>query len=498
MKFFEKNEYEKYTQLDHCLRLYDSILVWGTGAFLSKYRTYIPDNFIGFIDNDISKTGKRILDREIYSPDFLHKNDANNTLIIICTSHFDEIAIQIRKIGDYSFIHIEDLVMISNSEKKAVKKKEEDVFGNESWNKNKFLLLAGIHALLRINGCRRFIDSQVGILNNNGYESVEVAPIRYYEAGNTSATYLAVRTNGQYSGIISIDDFVNNHFCFRGMIIHSLYYEYELSGVFSTRLGSDKPILYYAHDYFCICKNRFLYRDGELCIDADGALYCSSCELSIAQAKLRSFHKALFENGQVRIIVPTEDMKKLIGELYTNIHIDVIPHLVYTINRRVFNTIHNKPRVAFLGGIQKFKGWDWFKMLCRDCSGLYDFFYFGMSELEKDYEISFVEATLEPDKSMVDQLKKNSIDIVCLLSLCSETYSYTLFEALEAGCYIVTTSRSGNICKVVKEQECGHAFSSYEDMFEWFSNTVIVKKEITSRSFAIDDVADNTAFLELL
>ena len=70
--------------------------------------------------------------------------------------------------------------------------------------------------------------------------------------------------------------------------------------------------------------------------------------------------------------------------------------------------------------------------------------------------------------TMQQQLSKLNIDIVFQWSKCQETYSYTYFEAFEAGCYVVTNKNSGNIAEMTSQQNNGKAFESFEDCKEWF------------------------------
>lgn len=476
---------------------YKYVFVWGTGEYLKKYRDYLPKMVDGYIDNDVTKNGIFIGNTRIYSPEVLNRFPADLTLIVICNSYYDEISSQICGLGEYRAIHIEDVVMISDAEKNM-----SNAFGRDE-DRNVFLpgsilSVAGIHALFQINGCNRFIDGQIRVLNNHSINSLEIAPIRFVEDGRKSIGLLAVRGNGQYKGIVRLERILQSIDSFKGVIVHSLYYDHELIGEILDKLDSHIPVLYYTHDYYCICANRFLIKNEATCTDENGKLKCEECELKEVQDSLRQFHRKIFAAPNVRVISPTTQVRDCIKEVYPEACICVEPHLNYKTIARDCATKTRKIRVAFLGGRFTTKGWDYFNRLSSDYAELYDFYYFGSSGDNLNSEITFVRTTLENTTGMVGQLKDCCVDVACILSLVPETYSYTFYEALEAGCFIVTTDKSGNVNRSVKKMNCGRVFCSYEEMSEWFSSPLSVLNTITKKRIRIQNVTDNDHFVELL
>lgn len=96
----------------------------------------------------------------------------------------------------------------------------------------------------------------------------------------------------------------------------------------------------------------------------------------------------------------------------------------------------------------------------------FEFFYFGsaIEEAESDGAKGVVVDFNRPDSlGMVEQLKNNKIDIAFLWSNCQETYSYTYYEAFEAGCMIVTSDHSGNITDQVLKNKNGFCFDKVEE-----------------------------------
>jgi len=69
--------------------------------------------------------------------------------------------------------------------------------------------------------------------------------------------------------------------------------------------------------------------------------------------------------------------------------------------------------------------------------------------------------------AMVESLRWNQIDVVVLWSNVAETFSFTLHEALAAGCYILTNPKSGNIQDYIRHNpERGMVLEDEEALIE--------------------------------
>ena len=99
---------------------------------------------------------------------------------------------------------------------------------------------------------------------------------------------------------------------------------------------------------------------------------------------------------------------------------------------------------------------------------------------------------------MIDSLKEYGIDIVYLSSVCPETFSYTYYEAYEAGCFVLTREGSGNICDQVKKQGNGLVFESVDDMVNWLDDLEEVENIVLQMNKTITDVQPDETFLEKL
>lgn len=144
-----------------------------------------------------------------------------------------------------------------------------------------------------------------------------------------------------------------------------------------------------------------------------------------------------------------------------------------------FKMIHqsrelNQPiRIAYLGSTADHKGYqEWEKLMAAMPVDQYAFYYFGVADIKDNHVTSIrVDARDTKSKGMTEQLKASNIDIAFLWSKWPETYCYTYYEAIEAGCFVVTNMASGNICDEVKKYKNGMVFKDILDCLNFLDDT---------------------------
>ena len=165
----------------------------------------------------------------------------------------------------------------------------------------------------------------------------------------------------------------------------------------------------------------------------------------------------MFEKYAVKLISPSQDTAKRVEQFYTDEMI-VIPHLSFQ-EIELKKTQKVVKRIAYIGGAYWLKGWDNYKTIVKRLRGKYEFFCLGKC-MEKDSleEITYVDICLGESNgvlNMTKALEKYEIDVVYLGAVWPETFSYTYYEAYEAGCFILTNKQSGNICAQVRKNKNG-------------------------------------------
>lgn len=473
---------------------YSKKIVWGTGNYYYKYRNILPKQIAYFIDNDSFKWQTVLDEKKIFSPTILRSEKIEGTLIIVCNSYYDEIIEQLRQYGKFDAIDVENVVMVEEH--------EAGINCCSSYlcsNKPTILICAGIHALWQRNGARKLIEEQINILYSQGYQTVEIAPLMYLKNSNPKEQYLTVNENRHYKDLLSIDEFVKKYF-YQSIIIHSLYYNYKILKELVAYKASRGKILYYLHDYFILCKQRFLFYDNRCCLDNNNILHCNECKELKKQMELQDFHSEFFARYNVTLIAPSLDTKERIEEFYPEASFKVIPHL--TFKEKIFQRKkHQKLRIAFLGIAIRLKGWDDFGEIVKNNYNYYDFFCIGdCQENNKKKYVKYISAELDEEKhqTMVQALQKYEIDIAFVGSILPETYSFTYFEAYEAGCFVITTEKSGNVYKQIEKNKNGKIFRSIDEMNAWLADLEKVKREVIAMNKKILHVNINDRFINLI
>ncbi|MDE7313110.1 MAG: glycosyltransferase [Eubacterium sp.] len=239
-----------------------------------------------------------------------------------------------------------------------------------------------------------------------------------------------------------------------------LYYEAKKRGI---------PVLATLHDYFYVCPGmKLLNGENRLCIGRETEKTCRICaqrQFGIAktvpymQVWREECRNALQTAGI--LIVPSKSAKEIILGYYKELEpkIRVIGHGIPSFGTPKIN--HSKNRdsfhIAFLGGINMAKGFHHAKALIKSREKGIHWYLFGNFE-EQDalqYQKScFTDSGNYIREELPELLQKHSIDLVCILSVCPETYSYTLSEAVACGIPVLATD-IGALGERVREMDCG-------------------------------------------
>lgn len=483
-----------YRYLKDVLDRYTRIVVWGTGNFYALYGNLLDERVVYFIDNNEEKCGMSLDGKVVFLPERLRKEDINKTLIVVCNHYFEEISVQIKQYGDFDIIDIVTMELLREKEK-TNRQSNTIAEGRVSGH---IIVCGGIHAMWQTNGSRRFIEGQLRLLYQAGFRTIEVVPLLYYLKGKRESSFLAVSVNHIYQGIFSIDELAKRYPRVRGMIFHSLYYSHSTMKILLDSIAVDTRVLYYIHDYSCLCSYRFLYKNNQLCINAEGKMCCKFCDVKEEQKKIQHFHKRIFDKYDVLLIAPSEDTKKRVQMFYKETHIVILPHLRFeqeTFRKRVNGRI----RIAYIGTAIWHKGWEQFSRLVDQFCQKYDFYCLGDCPDElKIQNVMYVPVGLHQDDcipTMTEALLRYGIDIAYIGSVWPETYSYTYYEAYEAGCFILTGSRSGNVSIQTTVNQNGRSFSDERDIAAWLEKGE-VRRDIMGLKKRIGNVQDNGEFLK--
>lgn len=223
-------------------------------------------------------------------------------------------------------------------------------------------------------------------------------------------------------------------------LIHIHHMKHHYFDIVDIAKENKIKIIYSLHDFYSVCPliNK-MYCNKEYC-NNHNADKCKECllktykynEMTIIEWRKR--FKKLFEYSY-KIIAPTESCKNEILMTYPDIKIDIIEHGVELKKTKEYPALEDTMDVAFLGAIGVIKGSNIVNNIIKKKHKNINFHLIGtydriLSKKEKkriDYHGQYKREDLPK------LLKENNIKLICLLSTCPETYSYTLTEAIANG-----------------------------------------------------------------
>jgi glycosyltransferase involved in cell wall biosynthesis len=244
--------------------------------------------------------------------------------------------------------------------------------------------------------------------------------------------------------------------------------------------------IFWLHDYFSLCPSYNLRRnDQEYCgapdIDSNACRLCSYGDQRRVQA-LEFEH--LFRENQLEIAAPSRFCYEFWQSRFPVISpARIIPPAVLRWGR-------NNPgrykggqlRIGFLGYPLDYKGWGTWLRLVNEFKGknTYRFFHFSSQQGDPgNYNRIDTRVTKENRLAMVENLRWNQIDVAFLWSTVAETFSFTLHEALAAGCFIVTNPNSGNIQDYIRRNpERGIVLDGEDELIDYLHGDGLVHKVI--------------------
>ena len=228
-------------------------------------------------------------------------------------------------------------------------------------------------------------------------------------------------------------DFVHIH--------HMAHHYFDLV---DTLIERQIPYIVSLHDFYLICPTILLLEKGEKycvnnekrdCKECLNALKCIDDNKFIDNWRNLSYK--LLKNAR-EIIAPTESTKKIFNQFYKDLNIKVIEHGMNVddfIKAEEISEKTERKNIAFLGGINPSKGLNFMKDLIEKANNdelPYNIHLFGKAS---DWKINnsnknYIFHNTYNRNEIAKILKENNIDLILLLAIWPETYSYTLTEAV--------------------------------------------------------------------
>ncbi|MEO1043421.1 MAG: hypothetical protein AAFX52_14155 [Pseudomonadota bacterium] len=223
----------------------------------------------------------------------------------------------------------------------------------------------------------------------------------------------------------------------------------------------------WVHDYSLTCPGYNLLRNDLAYCHAPAAT-SASCRVCVYGDKRRELKPALdqlLEDMAPQLVAPSaaaaDEIRRALHPLEPSItvheHGELVAKDVPDTENSLTDDAESQPfRIAFLGYPTIAKGWQQFLGLTEALADdeRYAFYCFGSEPVDVP-GVEYVPATVsseQPD-AMIKALSSHKIDAAAILSLWPETFCFTAYEAVSAGCMIIASSNSGNVAHLARQQD---------------------------------------------
>jgi glycosyltransferase involved in cell wall biosynthesis len=262
------------------------------------------------------------------------------------------------------------------------------------------------------------------------------------------------------------------------VVVHSVLGHSPEAILKSMELLHPSKAFWWIHDYSVHCQNYRLTRnDVNWCGDpAPDSQSCQVCSYSLVRGQHVDRVRSLIDGADWVFAAPSEVAaeQSVTGHTPLPRRPLVIPHgsIWRDGATREACSGNEKVRIAFVGYPSPAKGWNRFLSLLSEAgqdADNFEFFHFGSDDRSVP-GVRFVDLQPEPGgrSTATQKLLLHRIDAIVNFVDAKETFNFVTFEAMAAGCCIVTSSRSGNVVvaasaeSLLIERDCDDDFANFD------------------------------------
>ncbi|MCC0683598.1 glycosyltransferase [Clostridioides sp. ZZV14-6345] len=286
--------------------------------------------------------------------------------------------------------------------------------------------------------------------------------------------------------------------------IHIHHFKTNTFDIIDIAKEREIPIYLTIHDFYLICPTiNLLDEENTYCENIRGKEKCNNClksKLGCYTNVLPVWNRKVYDNLKRfdKVFTPSESCKKIIDNYYKEIYedykidIEVVEHGLgekYLSSER--KNKNDNFKVAFIGGISVHKGsgiiYDLVKKNNDKNIEWHIFGDIGDSKLDVLLDKHIIKHGRYDRNNIEKLLNEYQIDLVCILSIWPETYSYTLSETILAGIPALVTD-IGALGERVKKYECGWCISRNLNYKEILNSIYSIKSDIDSYNEKIENI----------
>jgi hypothetical protein len=367
---------------------------------------------------------------------------------------------------------------------------------------------------VHLGGLQLSIRREAARLAELGRDHLHIHPARAWQTVRTAdEPYpLGVVWNGRPLGVFSADAIIaalaavaGSTSDGRSFAIHSLLgHTADETADILAAAGLSQGV-FWLHDFASLCAGFHLLRDDvEDCAapPLDSAA-CAICLYGPWRARHLAEHLRLFERLALTVASPSQTAL----DLWTD-RADVpvagavvLPHARLVARGPAPLPAANRPlRVAHLGFTAAHKGWPIFRRLAitHAFDPRYAFHHLGAGG-DPELPVTFASVSVDADRpgAMTEALLRAEIDAVVIWPLCQETFSLVAYEAVAAGCAVITGPDSGNVAAFVRETGHGRVLDDEAALADAFAGGDILQLARAQRKPMLYDLELSALSLDL-
>lgn len=234
------------------------------------------------------------------------------------------------------------------------------------------------------------------------------------------------------------------------------------------------------HDFITVCPSYTLLRNNlDFCaaprVDSNA---CSICIYGQERITHQERIVKLFAALDVSVLAPSTVTKNIWQEAsgLTPASIKVVPHVRLRWKARpepLDDAAFSDIKIAFVGTQAEHKGWPTFTALSKTIlPHETSFFYFG-TDARKLNGVRHVPVHVKSENpaAMTDALAHENIDFVIHWAAWPETFSFTTYEAIAAGAFVITNEVSGNVAATINRTGHGVILKDHADLVTFLSGS---------------------------
>jgi hypothetical protein len=293
----------------------------------------------------------------------------------------------------------------------------------------------------------------------------------------------------------------------RSFAIHSLLGHTADETADIVEAAGLKDGFFWLHDFASLCAGFHLLRNDvqDCAAPPPESAACEICLYSPNRARHVSAHQRLLRRLRLTVVAPSQATLDLWRRAWTHpepVATLVHPHARLVASRPAPPPRNGRPfRLGYGGFPVDHKGWSVFRSLAASFidDPRYEFVHLGAREAP-EWRLPFHEVRAGPHNplAMLDALNAEQPDALLIWPLCRETFSFIAYEAVAAGCAVITSPDSGNVAAFVGDGDHGVVLPDEAALHAAFASGEILSLGRAARRPMTYDIAFSALTADLI